>query len=115
MTLVKQAGVSFVDIAILRFLLFALMKAFQDYRAPWYLRGVVCPGCGHTLKIFTDDVEAPRYRWISAPVRKPKTPTCLSAGMAPSVMARVGSGCWIVGPIALGAVAIVCAHGALAR
>jgi hypothetical protein len=41
MTLVKQAGVSFVDIAILRFLLFALMKAFQDRRAPWYQRGLI--------------------------------------------------------------------------
>ena len=39
----------------------------------------------------------------------------LWAGMAPSVIARVGSGCWIVGPIALAAVAIVWAHGALAR
>jgi len=35
----------------------------------------VCPACGHKLEIFTDDVEAPRYRLISAPVRKPKTPT----------------------------------------
>jgi hypothetical protein len=41
MTVVKQAGVSFVDIAILRFLLFALMKAFQDRRAPWYQRGLI--------------------------------------------------------------------------
>ena len=41
MTLVKQAGVSFVDIAIHRFLLFALMKAFQDRRAPWYQRGLI--------------------------------------------------------------------------
>src|SRR5258708_36775675 len=35
--------------------------------------------------------------------------------MALSVIALVGSGCWIVGPIALAAVAIVWAHGALAR
>src|SRR5258708_24370014 len=35
--------------------------------------------------------------------------------MALSVIALVGSGCWIVGPIALAAVAIVLAHGALAR
>jgi hypothetical protein len=41
MTLVKQASVSFVDIAILRFLLFALMKAFQDRPAPWYQRGLI--------------------------------------------------------------------------
>src|SRR5260370_31611163 len=41
MTLVKQAGVSFVDITILRFLLFALMKAFQDRRALWYQRGLI--------------------------------------------------------------------------
>jgi hypothetical protein len=33
-------GTSFVDIAILRFLLFAFMKAFQDRRAPWYQRGL---------------------------------------------------------------------------
>jgi hypothetical protein len=33
MTLVQQAGVSFVDVAILRFLLLAFMKAFQDRRA----------------------------------------------------------------------------------
>jgi hypothetical protein len=39
----------------------------------------------------------------------------LWAGMAPSVIAPVGSGCWIVGPIALAAVAIVWAHGVLAR
>ena len=33
MTLVQQAGVSFVDVAILRFLLLGFMKAFQD--RPW--------------------------------------------------------------------------------
>src|SRR5438477_3540921 len=32
--------------------------------------------------------------------------------MALSVIALVGSGCWIVGPIVLAAVAIVLAHGA---
>jgi acetate kinase len=35
----------------------------------------------------------------------------LLAGMAPSIIAHVGSGRWIVGPIALGAVAIIRAHG----
>jgi hypothetical protein len=44
-----------------------------------------------------------------------KTPTRLDltlfAGMASSVMTHVGSGRWIVGPIALGAVAIIRAHG----
>jgi hypothetical protein len=35
-----QTFASFVDIAILRFLLFAFMKAFQDRRAPWYQRGL---------------------------------------------------------------------------
>jgi hypothetical protein len=39
----------------------------------------------------------------------------LWAGTAPSVIAPVGSGCWIVGPIALAAVAIVWGHGVLAR
>ena len=34
-------GTSFVDIAILRFLLFAFVKAFQDRRAPWYQRGLI--------------------------------------------------------------------------
>jgi hypothetical protein len=33
MSLVQRAGVSFVDVAILRFLLLAFMKAFQDRRA----------------------------------------------------------------------------------
>jgi hypothetical protein len=33
-----DARTSFVDIAILHFLLFAFMKAFQDRRAPWYQR-----------------------------------------------------------------------------
>ena len=36
-----KATTSFVDIAILRFLLFAFVKAFQDRRAPWYQRGLV--------------------------------------------------------------------------
>jgi hypothetical protein len=35
----------------------------------------------------------------------------LLAGMAPPIMARVGSGRWIVRPIAQGAVAITWAHG----
>ena len=35
------ARTSFVEIAILRFLLFAFMKAFQDRRAPWYQRGLI--------------------------------------------------------------------------
>ena len=41
MTLVKQAGGSFVDIATLRFLLFARTKQFQDSDAPRYQRGPV--------------------------------------------------------------------------
>ena len=48
MTIVKQAGVSFVDIAIFRFLLFALMKAFQNRRAPWYQRGLIRNPDAHT-------------------------------------------------------------------
>jgi len=39
----------------------------------------------------------------------------LWAGMALSVIALVGSGCWIVGLIVLAAVAMVCTHGAPAR
>ena len=39
----------------------------------------------------------------------------LWAGMALSVIALVGSGCWIVGPIVVAAVAMVCTHGAPAR
>ena len=45
----------------------------------------------------------------------PKCRLSLWAGMALSVIALVGSGCWIVGPIVLAAVAMVCAHGAPAR
>jgi hypothetical protein len=40
MTLLK-AGMSFFDITVVRFLLFALMKAFQDRRASWYQRGLI--------------------------------------------------------------------------
>jgi hypothetical protein len=36
----RYPGSSFVDIAILPFLSFAFMKAFQDRRAPWYQRGL---------------------------------------------------------------------------
>ena len=46
------------------------------------------------------------------------SPTCrlsLWTGMALSVIALVGSGCWIVGPIVLAAVAMVCTYGAPAR
>ena len=32
---------SFVDIAIVRFLSFAHLKALQDRRAPWYQRGLI--------------------------------------------------------------------------
>jgi hypothetical protein len=57
MTLVKQAGVSFVDITILRFLVFALMKAFQDRRAPWYQRGLIRKPLRKIGVILLHDVE----------------------------------------------------------
>jgi hypothetical protein len=49
--------VSFVDIAILRFLLFALMKAFQDRRAPWYQRGLIRNPLRKISVIMLHDVE----------------------------------------------------------
>jgi hypothetical protein len=50
-------GTSFVDIAILRFLLFAFMKAFQDRRAPWYLRGLIRKPLREIGVILLHDVE----------------------------------------------------------
>jgi len=48
---------SFVDITILRFLLFAFMKAFQDRRAPWYQRGLVRKPLRKIGVILLHDVE----------------------------------------------------------
>jgi hypothetical protein len=50
-------GTSFVDIAILRFLLFAFMKAFQDRRAPWYQRGLIRKPLRKIGLILLHDVE----------------------------------------------------------
>jgi hypothetical protein len=50
-------GTSFVDIAILPFLLFAFMKAFQDRRAPWYLRGLIRKPLRKIGVILLHDVE----------------------------------------------------------
>jgi hypothetical protein len=54
------ARTSFVDIAILRFQLFAFMKAFQDRRAPWYQRGLIRKPLRKIGEILLHDVE--RYR-----------------------------------------------------
>jgi hypothetical protein len=52
-----DARTSFVDIAILRFLLFAFMKAFQDRRAPWYQRGLIRKPLRKIGVILLHDVE----------------------------------------------------------
>jgi hypothetical protein len=51
------ARTSFVEIAILRFLLFAFMKAFQDRRAPWYQRGLIHKPLRKIGVILLHDVE----------------------------------------------------------
>jgi hypothetical protein len=58
MTLVQQAGGTlFVDIAILRFLLFAFVKAFPDRRAPWYQPGLIRKPLRKIGVILLQDVE----------------------------------------------------------
>ena len=58
MTLVQQAGGTlFVDIAILRFLLFAFVKAFPDRRAPWYQPGLIRKPLRKIGVILLHDVE----------------------------------------------------------
>jgi hypothetical protein len=53
-----QTFASFVDIAILRFLLFAFMKAFQDRPAPCYQRGSSSTNrCGEIGVILLHDVK----------------------------------------------------------
>ena len=52
-----KATTSFVDIAILRFLLFAFVKAFQDRRAPWYQRGLIRKPLRKIGVILLHDVE----------------------------------------------------------
>jgi hypothetical protein len=52
-----QVGTSFVDVAILDFLLFTFMKAFQDRRAPWYLRGLIRKPLCEIGVILLHDVE----------------------------------------------------------
>jgi hypothetical protein len=52
-----DARTSFVDIAILRFLLFAFVKAFQDRRAPWYQRGLIRKPLRKIGVILLHDVE----------------------------------------------------------
>jgi hypothetical protein len=58
MTLLQQAcGTLFVDIAILRFLLFAFVKAFQYRRAPWYQPGLFRKPLRKIGVILLQDVE----------------------------------------------------------
>jgi hypothetical protein len=53
----RCACTSFVDIAILLFLLFAFVKAFQDRRAPWNLRGLIRKPLREIGVILLHDVE----------------------------------------------------------
>jgi hypothetical protein len=49
--------VSFVDIATLRLLLFALMKPFQDRRAPWYKPSLIRKPLRKISVILLHDIE----------------------------------------------------------
>jgi hypothetical protein len=53
----RSACTSFVDIAILGFLLFAFAKAFQDCRAPWNQRGLIRKPLRKISVILLHDVE----------------------------------------------------------
>src|SRR5258708_83258 len=53
----SRRALSFVDGAILRFLLFAFAKAFQDRRAPWYQRGLIRKPLRKIGVILLHDVE----------------------------------------------------------
>jgi hypothetical protein len=53
----KRYTASFVDTAILLFLLFAFMQAFQDRRAPWYQRGLIRKPLRKIGVILLHDVE----------------------------------------------------------
>jgi hypothetical protein len=48
----------------------ALYERTEFHSAPREADGFACLSCGHTLETFSA-VEAPRYRLISAPLRKP--------------------------------------------
>jgi hypothetical protein len=50
-------GTSLVDVAFLRVLLFAFMKALQDRRAPWYLHGLIRKPLRKISVIVLHDVE----------------------------------------------------------
>jgi hypothetical protein len=52
----------------------ALYERTEFHSAPREADSFVCPSCGHTLETFSG-VEAPRYRLISAPLRKPEKPS----------------------------------------
>jgi hypothetical protein len=52
----------------------ALYERTEFHSAPREADSFVCPSCGHTLETFSG-VEAPRYRLISAPLRKPEQPS----------------------------------------
>jgi hypothetical protein len=53
----SRRALSFVDSAILRFLLFAFAKAFQDRRAPWYQRSLIRKPLRKIGVILLHDVE----------------------------------------------------------
>jgi len=53
----SKRALSFVDSAILRFLLFAFAKAFQDRRAPWYQGGLIRKPLRKIGVILLHDVE----------------------------------------------------------
>ena len=53
----QQAGVSFVGIAIFRYLLFALMKALRYRRAPWYQCSLIREPFREISMIVLNDVE----------------------------------------------------------
>src|SRR5260370_25311231 len=59
----SRRALSFVDGAILRFLLFAFAKAFQDRRAPWYQRGLIRKPLRKIGVILLHDVQ---HRFLAA-------------------------------------------------
>jgi hypothetical protein len=63
-------GASFVDNAMRDVLLFALVKALQDRRAPWYLRGFIRKPLREIGMIVLHDVEHGFLREIAMVLRK---------------------------------------------
>jgi hypothetical protein len=50
----------------------ALYERTEFHKAPRAADSFICPGCGHTLEVFSD-VKAARYRLISGPPQKPES------------------------------------------